>query len=96
MDGSTKAKLDRRLARLEGQVAGLRRMVRDDRYCIEILTQLSAVRAALDQVGAEMVASHMRTCILGRGTGSEHECSRSMTQEELVDELRLAVSRLMR
>lgn len=96
MDEPTKATIDRRLARVEGQIGGLRRMLREGSYCVDILTQLAAVRSALDQVGAELAAAHVQSCIVGHGTGSEHEHSRPMSQEELVDELRVTLSRLMR
>jgi CsoR family transcriptional regulator, copper-sensing transcriptional repressor len=92
----TKRAMDRRLARLEGQVSGLRKMVQEDRYCLDILTQLGAIKGALDQVGAELVASHLETCVLGHGTESEHEHCKPMSQEELLDEFRLTLSRLMR
>ncbi|MFQ3677634.1 MAG: metal-sensitive transcriptional regulator [Fimbriimonadaceae bacterium] len=96
MRTSSKATLDRRLARIEGQVAGLRRMVAEDRYCLEILTQLAAVRGAMDQLGAELLASHLETCIIGHGSGTEHAHCTQMSQEDLVDEFRLALSRLLR
>ena len=96
MDTPTKAKTDKRLARIEGQVRGLRRMLAEDAYCVDILTQLAATRSALDQVGAELAAGHVRGCILGHGAGTEHDKARPMTQDELVEELRVTLSRLMR
>ena len=71
-------------------------MVQSGEYCCDVLTQLAATRGALDQAGAEMAASHVRTCILGQGTDEAHEQARPMTQEELVEELRVTLSRLMR
>lgn len=53
----------KRLARIEGQVRGIARMVEDERYCIEVLTQLSAVRAALAKVEDEVLADHAGHCI---------------------------------
>jgi len=88
--------VDRRLARLEGQIKGLRRMIAEDQYCIDILTQLAAVRSALDQAAAELAANHVKSCILGHGTGDEHEHCKPMSQEEMIDELRITLSRLMR
>lgn len=96
MDSDSKQGMDRRLARIEGQIGGLRRMVAEDKYCVDILTQLAAVRSALDQAGAELAAVHVKTCIIGHGTGSEHEHSHSMTQDEMIDELKVTLSRLMR
>ena len=71
-------------------------MVAEDKYCVDILTQLAAVRSALDQAGADLAASHVKTCIIGHGTKSEHMHSRPMTQEEMIDELKVTLSRLMR
>jgi len=95
MTENSKHLLDRRLARVEGQIGGLRKMVQEDRYCIDILTQLAAARSALDQIGAELAASHVQTCILGhKETG--HADAANLTEEELVEELRTTLSRLMR
>ena len=58
-----KPKLLNRLRRIEGQVRGVARMVEDDRYCIDILTQLQALRAALSRVESEMLKSHLGHCI---------------------------------
>lgn len=75
-----------RLGRVEGQVRGVARMVEEDRYCIDILTQISAIRAALDRVAMGVLDGHVRHCVVGdHGPG---------TQEERVDELMAAVGRL--
>jgi CsoR family transcriptional regulator, copper-sensing transcriptional repressor len=58
-----KASVLKRLRRIEGQVRGLARMVEDDRYCIDIVTQLSAVRAALRRAEEEILADHAAHCI---------------------------------
>ena len=71
-------------------------MVEEDMYCVDILTQLAAVRSALDQIGAELAAGHVKTCILGHDSGSGHEQSKSMTQDEMIEELKVTLSRLMR
>jgi DNA-binding FrmR family transcriptional regulator len=55
----------KRLSRAEGQVRGLARMVEDDRYCIDIVTQLSAVRAALRRVEEEILRDHVASCVEG-------------------------------
>jgi DNA-binding FrmR family transcriptional regulator len=96
MDAEGAAKLDRRLARAEGQIRGLRRMLADGAYCVDILTQLAAVRSALDQIGAEIATAHVKGCIVGHGTGSEHANSKAMSQDELIEELQITLSRLMK
>ncbi|MFH2204332.1 MAG: metal-sensitive transcriptional regulator [Elusimicrobiota bacterium] len=53
----------RRLNRIEGQVRGIRKMIEDGRYCVDIATQIKAVRAALKQVELSVFDSHMRTCV---------------------------------
>ncbi len=63
MQSAIKLKLLNRLNRVEGQVRGISRMVEEDRYCIEVLTQLQAVRAALTRVETEMLKNHLGHCI---------------------------------
>jgi DNA-binding FrmR family transcriptional regulator len=61
-----------------------------------VLTQLAATRSALEQAGAEMAASHVKTCIVGHGTDQAHDHAKPMTQDELMEELKVTLSRLMR
>jgi len=84
---ATKDALLRRLARIEGQVRGVTRMVEEDRYCVDVLTQISAAQAALDKVALGLLDDHARHCVIG-GAASE--------QEERTVELMGAVGRLMR
>src|SRR5215210_4995741 len=63
-----KAKIMARLRRMEGQVRGVQRMVEEDQYCLDVLTQLSAVIAAARQTGLLVLEDHVRGCVLG----SEH------------------------
>jgi DNA-binding FrmR family transcriptional regulator len=85
---ATKEQLQTRLRRIEGQVRGVEKMVDDDRYCIDVVTQISAIQAALDKVALGLLDDHARHCIVeGHAEGSS---------EELTDELMGAVGRLMR
>ena len=68
---ATKPQLQARLARIEGQVRGIAGMVEDDRYCIDVLTQINAVRAALDKVALGLLDGHARHCIVGGHGGPE-------------------------
>ncbi len=86
--------VDRRLARIEGQVRGVRRMVEEDAYCIDILTQLSAVKSAIEQVSAAVASQHIKHCIADPAHG--HEEAKKMSREELLDELDEVLGRLMR
>jgi DNA-binding FrmR family transcriptional regulator len=84
---ATKGQLLARLARIRGQVSGIEQMVEDDRYCIDVLTQISAAQAALDKVALGLLDGHARTCVL-EAEGEQ--------QEERTEELMAAVGRLMR
>ena len=84
---ATKDQLLKRLRRIEGQIRGVERMVEDDRYCIDVLTQISAVQAALDKVALGLLDDHARHCVLGES---------GQTQEDRTAELMGAVGRLMR
>jgi DNA-binding FrmR family transcriptional regulator len=63
MQTETKASCVKRLGRIEGQVRGLARMVEDDRYCIDVVTQIAAVRAALRRVEEEILQDHVSHCV---------------------------------
>jgi len=63
MDEQTKVSTLKRLSRIEGQIRGLSRMVEEDRYCIDIVTQISAVRAALRRVEEEVLREHVAHCV---------------------------------
>lgn len=59
----TKEDILKRLRRIEGQVKGIQRMIEEDKYCVDILTQVAAVRAAINKVGSLMLEKHSMTCI---------------------------------
>lgn len=63
MHKDIKASVKKRLGRIEGQVRGLSKMVDDDRYCIDVVTQISAVRAALRRVEEDVLADHVSHCV---------------------------------
>ena len=83
-----KEQLAKRLARIEGQVRGVARMVDEDRYCIDVLTQISAIQAALDKVAVGLLDGHARHCLVG-GHGGPAD------PEDRVAELMGAVNRLL-
>ena len=84
---ATKPQLLHRLARIKGQVGGIERMVEQDRYCIDVLTQIAAIQAALDKVALGLLDGHARTCVLDSPTDQ---------REQRTTELMAAVGRLMR
>ena len=84
---ATKDQLLARLRRVEGQIRGIEGMVEDDRYCIDVLTQISAAQAALDKVALGLLDGHAHTCVMGAEPGQ---------QAERTEEMMAAVGRLMR
>jgi len=85
-----------RIRRIAGQVAGIERMIVEERYCVDILNQIAAVRSALDGLGVELLHQHLEGCVLGHGSGSEHEAARPMSRDALLDELKTALNRFLR
>ena len=85
---ATKDQLLSRLRRIEGQVRGVQGMVEDDRYCIDVLTQISAVQAALDKVALGLLDDHARHCVVGGAAGG--------SAAERAAEMMGAVGRLLR
>lgn len=82
-----KEQLLKRLARIEGQVRGVSRMVEEERYCIDVLTQISAIEAALDKVALGLIDDHTRHCVV-EAEGGE--------RVEKVDELMAALGRFVK
>jgi CsoR family transcriptional regulator, copper-sensing transcriptional repressor len=85
----TKDQLLKRLRRIEGQVRGIQKMVDEERYCIDVLQQMSAVQAALDKVALGLLNDHVHHC-MAAGAADEHR------MHEMTDEMMSAVSRLVR
>lgn len=83
-----KSKVLKRLSRAEGQVRGVANMVEADKYCIDILTQISAAQAALDKVAVELLRDHARHCMSASSNPDE--------RTKKADELALAVNRMLK
>lgn len=88
--------IHRRLARIEGQVKGIRRLLEADAYCCDILQQISAVSSALSQVSASVATQHIKHCVIRHGTSEAHPATVSMTREEVEMELEDVLRRLVR
>lgn len=86
---ASKQQLLGRLARVEGQVRGVARMVEEDRYCIDVLTQISAIQAALEKIALGLLDGHARVCMLGDGAAPSDP-------DEQVTELMGAIGRLVK
>ena len=88
LDAETKRRTRARLRRIAGQVAGIERMLEEDRYCVDVLLQIAAVEAALEKVGKIVLGSHVETCVShAMESGSREE------RREKVDELMEVFSR---
>ncbi len=74
-------KLLKRLSRVEGQVRGIARMVEEDRYCIDILTQMAAVHEALRATGRQILENHMKSCVARAMTSGKPEEADRVTEE---------------
>jgi CsoR family transcriptional regulator, copper-sensing transcriptional repressor len=86
MHDSARASLIKRLSRIEGQVRGLSRMLQEDRYCIDIITQIAAVRAALGRVEQEVLRDHIGHCVK-EAMQSDDLRKQDRTIDELIDVL---------
>ena len=83
-----KPKLLKRLNRVEGQVRGIAKMIEDDRYCVDVLTQVAAVRSALDAMALQMLRDHTHGCVQG--------AIRSGRGDAAIDELMVVVEKFAR
>lgn len=83
-----KEKVKNRLRRIGGQIGGIERMVEEERYCIDILTQISAAQAAIDKVALALLDEHTRHCVVGAATAE--------AREEKTEEMMEAVGRLLK
>jgi CsoR family transcriptional regulator, copper-sensing transcriptional repressor len=82
----------RRLRRIEGQIRGLQRMVENDEYCIDVLTQVSAATRALQSVAIGLLDEHLRHCVVGAASAATGDTE----AERLIDEATNAIERLVK
>ncbi len=80
--------LIKRLKRIEGQVKGIQKMVEDDRYCVDILTQISAIRSAINKVGTIILENHMKGCV--------SESIKEGNSEEMINELMKTIDKFIK
>lgn len=93
MKESVKSDANRRLARMTGQLGGIQKMVEEERYCVDILTQVSALRAALDQFGLLMLSMHLESCVYGEDVDPGHK---PMNSEERLEEIKVTLNRFLK
>jgi DNA-binding FrmR family transcriptional regulator len=82
METKTQTRVGQRVRRIAGQVAGIERMIEEDRYCVDILLQVAAVRAALDGMGKLLLRAHIETCV-----SDAIASGRPKARQEKIDEL---------
>jgi DNA-binding FrmR family transcriptional regulator len=90
--GYDKVALTKRLKRIEGQVRGIEKMVEDDRYCIEVLTQVSAVTKALESLAYEVLDDHVKHCVAGAIVSGDPQAAAEKSEELLAAVQRFARS----
>lgn len=84
LDEDAKKKIDARMRRIAGQVAGVQRMIDEDRYCVDVMLQIAAVRSALGRVGQMVLAQHVDTCVSTALKGDDPK-ERKAKIEELME-----------
>ena len=78
----------KRLNRIEGQVKGIQKMVEEERYCVDILTQISAIRSAINKVGSIILENHMKGCV--------SQSIKQGNREEMIDELMKTIDKFVK
>ena len=96
MNEEARQKAKQRVNRISGQVAGIGRMIEEDRYCVDILNQIAAARAALDSLGLHVLTEHLESCVVGHGTDTAHRHTQAMTREQLVEEIRAVIAQFLK
>jgi DNA-binding FrmR family transcriptional regulator len=96
MNATIHKRIKARLNRIAGQVTGIQRMAAEDRYCVDILTQIAAVRSSLDALGVELLTNHLESCVLGHGSRTEHKRAKPLTQKMLLAEVQNTMSRFLK
>ncbi|MBI4744656.1 MAG: metal-sensitive transcriptional regulator [Actinobacteria bacterium] len=84
----SKEEIENRLSRVSGQIQGVKKMVEEDRYCIDVLIQIAAVRAALDRAGLLVLKRHLETCVT--------KAIKEEKGEELIEELDEALTKFLK
>ena len=86
MDDAAK-KIKSRVNRIAGQVAGIQKMIEEDRYCVDVLNQIAAVRSALNQLGVQLLRGHLESCVMNAD---------EVRQQDLLEEVRVALSQFLK
>jgi DNA-binding FrmR family transcriptional regulator len=96
MKTELKSDSKKRLARIAGQVNGLQKMIETDRACLDILQQIVAARAALDQLGISFLTEHLQTCVLHQDVSNEDECCTHLPENKWSEEIKTSLTRFLK
>jgi DNA-binding FrmR family transcriptional regulator len=96
MKAFTKEDSRKRLSRISGQVSGIQRMLDEDRACADILQQVVAVRAALDQLGIGLLTEHLQTCVLHQNVASDEDCCKDLPEDKRSEEIKATLTRFLK
>lgn len=96
MNETTRKQLTNRLRRISGQVTGVQNMIDEDRYCVDVLTQIAAIRSSLDALGVELLTKHLESCVLGDERRAAHPSARGSSKAQLLAEVRTTLSRFLK
>ena len=96
MKESVRRDVKKRLARIAGQVNGLQKMIDEDRYCVDVLTQIAALRAALDQFGVIMLSMHLEDCVYGEQSDGGNKDYKTLPPEERIEEIKVTLNRFLK
>lgn len=96
MKAELKDNASKRINRIAGQVAGIQRMIDDERTCNEILQQVTAVRSALDQLGVTLLTEHLQTCVLHQDIEGAGDCCSEVPAKEQSKEIKDALTRFLK
>ncbi len=96
MTSETRSASRKRLNRINGQIAGIFKMIDERRTCAEILQQVVAVRSALDQLGIALLAEHVQTCVLHQDAEHPDDCCQQLPEEQRSAEIRSTLKRFLK
>ncbi len=96
MKSETKDNASKRMSRINGQVAGIQKMIDSERTCNEILQQVTAVRSALDQLGVLLLTDHLQTCVLHHDVNADSDCCTVVPEKDQGRQIKEALTRFLK
>lgn len=96
MTSHVKNDAKKRLAKIAGQISGIQKMIDGERTCADVLQQINAVRAAVDQLGVVFLTEHLQTCVLHQGDPAQTEVCTELPLEKRSEEIRNTLTRFLK